>query len=56
MDNPLDVLVAGDGSCVVIQPNGFISSQGVSQTLTPRELSNFYKRHKQRQNIRAREI
>lgn len=50
-----DVVVAGDGSWVVIRSNHYVSSNGVSIKVT-QLLTEFYERHKERQNIQSQKI
>jgi len=50
-----EVAVAGDGSWVVIRPNGFSSSTAVDSRLTER-LTRFYREQKQRVERRTQEI
>lgn len=50
-----DVVQARDGNWIVIWPNRFIASQGVSDKLTS-ELKSFYSRHQQRQKAQAASI
>ena len=54
-DKILDVLVAGDGSWIIIRPSRITSSTGVSDALM-KDLRQFYKEHQQRQQNRAHEI
>ncbi len=51
----IDATQANDGSWLVIRPNHFVASNGVSDELTKR-LRQFYREHKQRQASRANEI
>ncbi|KAL3769853.1 hypothetical protein ACHAW5_000725 [Stephanodiscus triporus] len=51
-DKVLDVVVARDGSWIVIRPSRFIASEGVSDKLT-NALKSFYSRHQQRQQSQA---
>mmetsp|Transcript_13171 Transcript_13171/g.28582 ORF Transcript_13171/g.28582 Transcript_13171/m.28582 type:complete len:588 (-) Transcript_13171:241-2004(-) len=54
-DPILDVAVARDGSWIVIRPNRYIASRGISSTLTA-ALSRFYREHQERQTGRAWEV
>ena len=54
-DEVLDVVVAGDGGWVVIRPERFSVSGGISDDLD-NVLSDFYRNHKQRSQARAAEI
>ena len=54
-DKVVDVVQARDGDWIVIRPNRFIASQGVSAKLTS-ELKSFYSRHQQRQKAQAASI
>ena len=54
-DEVLDVVVAGDGSWVVIRPERFRVSKGISDDLA-NVLSDFYRNHKHRSQARAAEI
>ena len=50
-----DVAVAGDGSWVVIRPNNYVSSKGVSEEVT-QLLTKFYNRHRSRQSSQGQRI
>ncbi|KAL7550482.1 hypothetical protein ACHAWF_013705 [Thalassiosira exigua] len=54
-DPILDLSIARDGTWVVVRPNRFSASTGVSSELT-RRLAQFYKEHQERQSRRTREI
>ena len=54
-DEVLDVVVAGDGSWIVIRPERFCASKGISDDLK-NVLSDFYRNHKHRSQARAAEI
>lgn len=54
-DPILDVIKASDGSWIVIRPNRWTYSEGVSSDLISR-IKGFYARHQQRQQQRSREI
>lgn len=51
----LDVTLADDGSWLVIRPNHYVASIGVSDKLT-KKLRRFYREHKARQTKRSNEI